>query len=134
MAKPIPSGPRDAAAVFVRSGALTVVDARGNIWKYDTSVTEDANGEEITAPASIDEAYLGPSRDTLLALAGDTMWTYDMKSQTWHEGVSVDEQLPGEAERTGDPWKRGHNVASEPAPADTAPAKGKKKAKQHEEA
>jgi len=138
MAKDL-EGPRDVSAAFVLNGFLTIIDGRGNVWKYDTGVTEDADGNEIHAPASIDNVAVTAGRDRILALSGDIMWTYTLPQGVWHEGVSIDELLEGEAEKTTDPWKRGHNVESSPAPADTETGthgrpKGKKKAKEHEEA
>jgi len=133
MAKEL-NGPRDVKAAFVLGGFLTLIDGRGNVWKYDTGVTEDADGDEIHAPASIDNVAIVPGRDGIIALAGDVMWTYNLSQGTWHEGVSIDELLEGEAENTTNPWKRGHNVDSSPAPAEEAPAKSKKKSKAHEDA
>jgi hypothetical protein len=110
-------------AVLVRSGKLTVIDARGGVWTYDTGITTDAAGETIVAPGDVAYAEKGHG-DRILAIDGSgTSWTYDLGQGAWTKGLSVDELLPGEAEKTTDPWKKGHNVNAKAPLDEVAPGK-----------
>jgi hypothetical protein len=108
-------------AVFVRNGKLMVVDARGGVWTYDAGVTTDADGETIVAPADVAYAEKGHG-DRILAIDGSAAaWTYDLGQGTWSKGLSVDELLHGEAEKTTEPWKKGHNVNTPAAKPERVP-------------
>ena len=119
-------GPTDVTGAFIEGGKLTLVDGRGNSWIYDTGVTQDATGDEIVAPSSIDTVIVAPNRERLIVVSGGTYWTYSLTQGAWREGLSCTELLEGEEEKTTDPWKRGHNVET-PAVAETSPAGGRKK-------
>ena len=122
------AGPRDAKAAFVRSGILTVVDGRNNIWKYDPAIVLDAEGEDIVAPAGFETAALGNNAVMVIDAAGSA-WTYDLNTGEWSEGPKADELLEGEVENTTEPWKRGLNLGAAPAVVEGAEAKKKKSKK-----
>ena len=75
-------GPRDAKAAFVRSGILTVIDGRNNIWKYDPAIVEDAEGDEIVAPTGFETAALANSAIMAIDAAGSA-WVYDLNTGEW---------------------------------------------------
>ncbi len=120
------AGPRDAKAAFVRSGILTVIDGRGNIWKYDPAITTDAEGDDIVAPAGFDGCRVGNNTIMVIDSAG-SVWNYGLHTGEWTEGPKVDELIPGEVENTTEPWKRGLNVGAAPAVVEGAPVVKKKK-------
>lgn len=120
------AGPRDAKDAFVRSGILTVIDGRGNIWKYDPAIVLDAEGEDIVAPTGFETAAVGPNSILVVDAAGSA-WTYHLNTDEWSEGPKVDELLEGEVENTTQPWKRGHNVGTAPVVIEGAEVKKKKK-------
>jgi hypothetical protein len=121
------AGPRDAKTAFVRSGILTVIDGRGNIWKYDPAIVVDAEGEAIVAPAGFDAAGAGVGDNNILVTdAAGSVWTFSLHTGEWTEGPKVDELLEGEVDKTYEPWKRGHNVGSAPVAVEGAEAKKKK--------
>jgi hypothetical protein len=121
------AGPKDVTGAFIEGGTLTLVDGRGNSWRYDTSVTEDADGNEIVAPSSIDTVIVAPARERLIVVSGGDYWTYNLNQGEWHEGLSATELLEGEEEKTTDPWKRGHNVETPKPEDEVTPAKKRKK-------
>lgn len=121
------AGPRDAKAAFVRSGILTVIDGRGNIWKYDPAIVLDAEGEDIVAPTGFDTCSVG-NNSIMVIDGGGSVWNYGLHTGEWTEGPKVDELLEGEVENTYEPWKRGHNVGAAPAVVEGTPTKRKKKA------
>ena len=127
-------GPKEAIGAFTKGGGLTIVDGRGNIWKYDSGVTQDAEGNEIKAPASFDEVAIGPDGSRLLILSGTTMWVYDCNTGEFAEGLDITEMLEGEDEKTYEPWKQGHNVNTRKPPDETAPAAAKSKKRHKEDA
>ena len=120
------AGPKDVSAAFTEGGKLLIVDGRGNMWTYDTGITEDADGNEIVAPTSFDAVAIAPGRERLIVISGGTVWNYNLNQGEWHEGLPVTDMLEGEAEKTTDPWKRGHNVET-PAVEETSPAGGRKR-------
>jgi len=120
------NGPKDVTAAWIDGGTLRLVDGRGNNWSYDTGVTTDADGNDIVAPTSFEQVEVLPNRERLLVVSGGEFWTYGLAAGEWREGLSVSDLLEGEAEKTTDPWKRGHNVET-PAVTETSPAGGRKK-------
>jgi len=116
------TGPTDAIGAFVKGGTLTVIDGRGNVWIWDSSVTTDPEGDEIPAPSSFDEVAIGPG-SRILVVSGTTMWVYDMNTGAWTEGLDITEKLPGEEEKIYEPWKKGHNASSRKLP-DEEPTHG----------
>jgi len=119
------AGPRDASTAFVRNGELKVIDGRGNTWTYDASVTTDANGDEIVAPTGFSEAELGKGDTLLVVDESDTAWTYNLNQGEWSKGLSIEDHLPGEDEKTTEPWKQGHNVSTKAPEPEAGPAKKK---------
>jgi hypothetical protein len=126
-------GPKEAIAAFTKGGGLTLIDGRGNVWKYDTGVTTDADGNEIVAPPSFDEVAIGPGGNRLLIVAGTTMWTYDCNTGEFAEGLDITEMLEGEDEKTTEAWKQGHNVSTRKPPDDAAAASTKSSKKKSKE-
>src|SRR5262252_7493763 len=124
MALPL-AGPLEAIGAFIRSGTLTVIDGRGNIWKYDGSITEDADGNPIEAPTSFDDAEVSSDGSRLLVLSGSDAWIYNLSFGTWAKGPNVDELLDGETDKTTEPWKKGHNLAARPAAEESSGTHGK---------
>src|SRR3974390_876625 len=120
-------GPTDVTGAFIEGDLLTLVDGRVNIWIYNTSITEDADGNEIVAPSSVDTVIVAPNRERLIVVSGGTYWTYSLTHGAWREGLSCTELLPGEEEKTFDPWKRGHNVETPPQPDEAVPARKRKR-------
>jgi hypothetical protein len=118
--------PRDAKAAFVRGGILTVIDGRGNIWKYDPAIVLDAEGEDIVAPPGFESCSVGNNTIMVIDSAG-SVWNYGLHTGEWTEGPKVDELLEGEVEATTSPWKRGHNVGTAPVAVEGAEAKKKKR-------
>lgn len=114
------AGPRDATGVFLRNGLMTVVDGRGNIWIYEPSITEDANGNPIVAPADFDRAYMGANSIMAIDTSGNS-WMYNLADGTWSKGCNVDEQLPGEEDKIYEPWKQGYNVTHRAGIEEEAP-------------
>lgn len=115
------AGPRDAKAAFVRGGILNVIDARGNIWIYDTAVTTDAEGDEIVAPTGFGEIAEVSPNSIMVVDAASSVWTFDLNTGKWSEGPNLDERLEGEDKNTTEPWKRGHNVGTPPAAEEAPP-------------
>lgn len=109
MAQPL-SGPKDVLAVWVDGGVLTVVDARANLWTYDTTIVTDANGEAIFAPAAVTFAEVGHGDRVLVVDDQTTAWIYEPTAGRWRKGSNIDTLLPGEAANTTNPWKRHANV------------------------
>jgi hypothetical protein len=128
---PISQGPRDAHAAFAgASGQLTVIDARGTVWKWDGSITEDAEGNEIKGPPGVQSAFCTDNTILVIDQSG-TAWSYNLHNQTWTEQLNTTDVLEGEAEKQYEPWKKGNNVTV-PAPVaeEVAPVKHKKRAKE----
>ena len=119
--------PSDAKSAFIRSNVLQVIDGRGNVFTYEPSITTDANGDDIVAPADFARAEVADNAVMVIDSSG-SVWLYSLIDGLWRKGPSVDEKLPGEEDNTTNPWKQGHNVTA-PAPVDeAAPAKRKSKA------
>ena len=134
MARELAQGPRDAHAAFKDgSGQLTVIDARGTVWKWDGSVKEDADGAEIKGPPGVEQAFC--TENTVLVIdSSGAAWSYNLHNQKWTEQLNVTDILDGEAEKENEPWKKGNNVTV-PAPTpEDAPTKSKSKKKAHEDA
>ena len=120
-------GPEDSTYAFVRNGHLTVVDGRGNVWKYDDSITTDAEGNEIVAPSGIVFADTQVNRDILVIDGNGDMWTYHQAANAWTKGANVDTQSQAETDAQYEPWKRGPNFVDIDTEAAAAEKSSKKR-------
>ena len=109
------SAPNGFSIAVVDGGQLTLVDGRGEQWRYDPGKAPKDKDGKPTGPQGFKEAFV---RGDFLSVIDESeyFWTYSV-ANGWKKGGKLGD---GENDEDPGPWIAGRNIA---APAPEEPAK-----------